>query len=117
MTTKIDKTQHYISLRLGYDLYEDEDCIYLMDRNRELARFSKHISLEALQLAVESIRRKQKQHNVQESTPMLRLNRRGRCAPQNFFAKLSCNQWLISTGAHLMKKLLEISVSESEKKL
>ena len=66
MTTKIDKTQHYISLRLGYDLYEDEDCIYLMDGNRELARFSKHISLEALQLAVQGIRRKQKQHNVQD---------------------------------------------------
>lgn len=53
---KLTQEMHFISLNEGYDLWEDEDCIYLTDKKKEVvATFSRLIKSEILKLAAQEI--------------------------------------------------------------
>ena len=66
MTTNIDRTPYYIPLKRRYTYLEDEDFVYIMDGKKQIARFSKHISLEALHLEIDKIERKHNQLYLDE---------------------------------------------------
>jgi hypothetical protein len=52
---KIDKCLHRISMRGGYDLYEDENFIYLVDGEEVIATFSFNISADLIRRAADYI--------------------------------------------------------------
>jgi hypothetical protein len=52
---KIEKCLHRISMRGGYELYEDENFIYLVDGEQVLATFSFNISADLIRRAADYI--------------------------------------------------------------
>lgn len=52
---KIDKCLHRISMRGGYDLYEDENFVYLVDGDEVLATFTHDISADLIRRAADYI--------------------------------------------------------------
>lgn len=52
-----DNMKHLGSLRGGWDFYEDEDFLYLVDGEKVIASFSVHIDLGLLERAIKTIER------------------------------------------------------------